>query len=69
MRSSKVTYGRSRAGYRRSDRFGQCPIAGRGADHEKTAFVFRGLALGDLALAALAYQRASQSRQGLQMDR
>jgi ornithine cyclodeaminase/alanine dehydrogenase len=34
-------------------------IPGRRSDHERTAFVFRGIALGDLALAALAYQRAS----------
>jgi ornithine cyclodeaminase/alanine dehydrogenase len=36
-------------------------IVGRRSDDEKTAFVFRGLALGDLAVAALAYQRALQS--------
>lgn len=30
----------------------------RGSDQERSAFVFRGLALGDLALAGLAYQRA-----------
>ena len=33
-------------------------IDGRQADSETTAFVFRGLALGDLALAGLAYQRS-----------
>jgi len=33
---------------------------GRLADDEKTAFIFRGFALGDLALAALAYQSYSQ---------
>lgn len=32
-------------------------VASRGSDDERTAFVFRGLSLGDLALAALAYQR------------
>jgi len=32
---------------------------GRLADDEKTAFIFRGLALGDLALAALAFQSYS----------
>lgn len=31
---------------------------------ERTAFVFRGLALGDLAVAGLAYQRACESSQG-----
>ena len=38
---------------------GEAP--GRRADDETTAFVFRGLALGDLALAALAYQRVRAS--------
>ncbi|PZV34913.1 ornithine cyclodeaminase family protein [Mesorhizobium kowhaii] len=33
-------------------------IAGREGAQELTAFVFRGLAVGDLALAALAYHRA-----------
>ena len=33
-------------------------IAGRQGADERTAFVFRGLALGDLALAALAYRHA-----------
>jgi ornithine cyclodeaminase/alanine dehydrogenase len=32
-------------------------IDGRQSDSERTAFVFRGLALGDLALAAIAYRR------------
>jgi ornithine cyclodeaminase/alanine dehydrogenase-like protein (mu-crystallin family) len=31
----------------------------RGADHERIAFVSRGMGLGDLALAALAYERAT----------
>jgi ornithine cyclodeaminase/alanine dehydrogenase len=44
-------------------------IPGRRSDEEKTAFVFRGLALGDLALAALAYQRARQSGKGSRIDR
>lgn len=39
-------------------------IAGRCADAERTAFVFRGLALGDLAVAGLAYQRACACSQG-----
>jgi ornithine cyclodeaminase/alanine dehydrogenase-like protein (mu-crystallin family) len=43
-------------------------IAGRCSADEKTAFVFRGLALGDLALAALAYQRARQSSIGSQIE-
>lgn len=44
-------------------------IPGRRSVDEKSAFVFRGLALGDLAVAALAYQRALQSGQGSQFDR
>jgi ornithine cyclodeaminase/alanine dehydrogenase len=36
-------------------------IAGRKSARELTAFAFRGLAVGDLALAALAYQRAKAS--------
>lgn len=44
-------------------------IAGRCSDDEKTAFIFRGLALGDLALAALAYQRARQSCKGFEIER
>ena len=37
----------------------QKTTSGRTAEGERTAFVFRGLALGDLALAALAYDRAT----------
>jgi ornithine cyclodeaminase/alanine dehydrogenase len=44
-------------------------IAGRCSDDEKVAFIFRGLALGDLALAALAYQRARQSFKGFEIKR
>lgn len=33
--------------------------AGRGGEAERTAFIFRGHAIGDLALSALAYQKAS----------
>jgi ornithine cyclodeaminase/alanine dehydrogenase len=33
-------------------------IEGRQSDSERAAFVFRGLALGDLALAAVAYRRS-----------
>jgi ornithine cyclodeaminase/alanine dehydrogenase len=36
----------------------QGTVNSRRSDQERTAFAFRGLALGDLALAALAYQRA-----------
>ncbi len=35
-------------------------IAARCDHNERTAFVFRGLALGDLAVAGLAYQRAGE---------
>jgi len=42
---------------------------GRRSHHEKTAFVFRGLALGDLALATLGYQRARESGKGFAIDR
>ena len=38
--------------------------AGRCAADERAAFVFRGLALGDLAVAGLAYQRACECSQG-----
>jgi ornithine cyclodeaminase/alanine dehydrogenase-like protein (mu-crystallin family) len=34
-------------------------LPGRGSAQERTAFVFRGMALGDLALAAYAYRRAA----------
>jgi len=37
--------------------------AGRSTTDERTAFVFRGLALGDLAVAGLAYQRACECSQ------
>lgn len=37
-------------------------LAPRQSDAERTAFVFRGLSLGDLALAALAWQRFSENR-------
>lgn len=42
-------------------------VAGRCTDNERTAFVFRGLALGDLAVAGLAYQRAREQSQGTLM--
>jgi ornithine cyclodeaminase/alanine dehydrogenase-like protein (mu-crystallin family) len=44
-------------------------IAGRRSDDETTAFVFRGLGLGDLAVAALAYQRARESSAGYRIER
>jgi len=44
-------------------------IAGRQSDDETTAFVFRGLGLGDLAVAALAYQRAQASSARYRIDR
>lgn len=43
-------------------------IKGRCADSERTAFVFRGLALGDLAVAGLAYQRACKNAQGVLIE-
>lgn len=43
-------------------------IKGRCADNERTAFVFRGLALGDLAVAGLAYQRALKNEQGVLIE-
>jgi len=38
----------------------QGDVGGRTSESERTAFVFRGLALADLALAGLAYRRASE---------
>ena len=43
-------------------------IDGRTDLSERTAFVFRGLALGDLAISALAFQRASDARQGVLVE-
>lgn len=37
---------------------------GRGSPNERTGFMFRGLAVGDLALAALAYRKAKQASKG-----
>ena len=42
-------------------------VAGRRGDEERTAFVFRGLGLGDLALAALAYQHALRGESGIEL--
>lgn len=36
-------------------------IPGRSGDSERTAYIFRGLALGDLALAGLSYRRACET--------
>ncbi|MCI0431411.1 MAG: hypothetical protein L0210_12850, partial [Rhodospirillales bacterium] len=35
---------------------------GRERDDERSAFIFRGYALGDLALSALAYRKAGLNR-------
>ena len=43
-------------------------VAGRGAEPERTAFVSRGIGLGDLAVAALVYQRACQASLGSLME-
>ncbi len=42
---------------------------GRASDEECTAFAFRGLAIGDLALAAAAYQRAVEMDMGISLPR
>ena len=38
----------------------QGTVPGRESEDERNAFVFRGLALGDLALAGLAYRLATK---------
>jgi ornithine cyclodeaminase/alanine dehydrogenase len=43
-------------------------ITGRSTATERTAFIFRGLALGDLAIAALAFQHAHANGQGTLVD-
>ena len=43
-------------------------VPGRSNAQERTAFAFRGLALGDLAVAGLAYQRACACSQGALME-
>jgi len=43
-------------------------VCGRHGEKERTAFVFRAVALGDLALAALAYQRARANAVGLSIE-
>jgi len=37
-------------------------VTPRARDEDRTAFIFRGYALGDFALAVLAYQAATASR-------
>lgn len=44
-------------------------IPPRQTPEERTAFVFRGLALGDLALAALVYGRAAEQGAGTHLER
>lgn len=44
-------------------------IPGRRDDKERIAFAFRGLALGDLALASLCYQRALERGVGQRLER
>jgi ornithine cyclodeaminase/alanine dehydrogenase len=44
-------------------------ISGRGDDGERHAFIFRGLALADLALASLAYQAAVETGVGVYLER
>ena len=43
-------------------------VAGRCSDAERTAFVSRGIGLADLALAALAYRRASELSRGILLE-
>ena len=44
-------------------------IPGRRDESERIAFIFRGLAIGDLALAILAYERARQTGVGIHLER
>ena len=43
-------------------------VAGRGSEIERAAFIFRGHAIGDLALSALAYQKASETGLGVKIE-
>ena len=43
-------------------------VEGRHSDEERTAFVFRAVVLGDLALAGLAYQKARAVSQGMLIE-
>ena len=44
-------------------------ISGRRDESERVAFIFRGLAIGDLALAILAYERARHAGVGIYLER
>jgi ornithine cyclodeaminase/alanine dehydrogenase-like protein (mu-crystallin family) len=44
-------------------------ITARQNDDEHIAFIFRGLAIGDLALATLVYERAVAAKVGTYLDR
>ena len=44
-------------------------IPGRQSDSERIAFIFRGLAIGDLALAILVYERALAANAGSYLER
>ena len=44
-------------------------VAGRENDDQTTAFIFRGLSLGDLALAYLGYERARAVGAGVELER
>ena len=43
-------------------------ITGRHDDDERTAFIFRGHAMGDLALASLAYEKARACSAGTEIQ-
>lgn len=43
-------------------------VSGRNSADERCAFIFRAVALGDLALAGLAYEVASESSRGLKIE-
>ncbi len=43
-------------------------IAGRRADDERNAFIFRAHPLGDLALAALAFEKAREKSHGIRIE-
>ena len=44
-------------------------VVGRDTAEERTAFIFRGLPLGDLAVAALAYEKARGCSVGSTLSR
>lgn len=43
-------------------------VSGRERDTDRTAFIFRAVALGDLAVASLAYEKATATGVGARMD-